>query len=120
MVQLITGLPHKVAGFTAIGKISQSDYDTIINPKVASIYEEFNKINYLLVLETPLSNFSAGAWIKDAVLGFVYFTQWNKIAIVTKKKSVKKFTDIFGKFIPGKTRGFMMEDIEKAMRWVSE
>jgi hypothetical protein len=120
MVQIINGLPNTVAGFRATGKITQSDYDHVINPKVAEVYKQFDKINYLFVIETPLSNFSAGAWIKDAIVGFVYFTQFNKIAIVSKQENVKKFTDFFGKFVPGKSRGFMSEDLEKAMRWVAE
>lgn len=120
MIEIINGLPPKVAGFRATGKITEKDYDDIINPKVEKVYKEFDKINYLLVIDTPLSNFSVGAWIKDAILGFVYFTQWRKIAIVTKENKVRSFSNFFGKLIPGKTRGFMMEDLERAERWVSE
>lgn len=120
MIQIINGLPQTVAGFRATGKITQSDYDQVVNPRVDEVYKQFDKINYLFVIETPLSNFSAGAWMKDAILGFVYFTQFNKIAIVSKQGGVKKFTNIFGKLIPGKSRGFMLEEQEKAMRWISE
>lgn len=120
MIEIINGLPPTVAPFRATGTITEDDYINTINPLVDEIYKEYGKINYLLVLNTSLKNYSAGAWIKDALLGFVYFTDWKKIAIVSDKKSIKDFTDFFGKLIPGKTRGFMLKDLGLAEKWVSE
>ena len=120
MIEVIKGLPPYVAPFIASGRITGKDYDDTINPLVAKIYKEYGKINYLLLLNTPLNNYTTVAWIKDALLGFVYFTEWQKIAIVSEKSSIQKFTNIFGTFIPGKTKGFDMKDLEVAEKWVSE
>lgn len=113
-------MPPFVAPFKANDKITRADYEEVINPLVEKIYREFGKINYLLVINTSLNNYSVGAWIKDALLGFVYFTEWRKIAIVSEKKGVKTFTNIFGKIIPGQTRGYMMHELEAAKKWISE
>jgi len=120
MIETIYGLPPYVAAFEATGTITGKDYDEVINPLVSKIYNEHGKINYLLVLNTSLNNYSLEAYLKDALLGFVYFTEWKKIAIVSTKKSIKIFTDLFGKFLPGATRGFMMEDVDEAKRWIAE
>lgn len=120
MIEIIEGLPENVAGFKATGNITEVDYDNVINPRVARVYKNFGKINYLFVLETPLKNFSAGAWIKDLILGFVYFTEWRKIAIVSNLKGVKSFTNFFGKFVPGKAKGFLNDDVEAAKQWISQ
>lgn len=120
MVEVITGLPANVAAFSAIGKVTADDYTKTINPSVKKIEKEFGKINYLLVLNTPLSNYSFGAWIKDLLLGIRYFPKWNKLAIVSDKKSIKKFTDFFGRFLPSITKGFLLQDLEIAKRWLSE
>ena len=120
MIEIIQGLPSNVAAFNATGKITGKDYDEIINPIVKNIYKEFGKINYLLVLNTSLNLYSLEAWLKDGILGFVYFTEWKKIAIVSNKQSIKTFTDIFGKLLPGSTRGFMMEDLDTAKHWIAE
>ncbi|MEO6187276.1 MAG: STAS/SEC14 domain-containing protein [Ginsengibacter sp.] len=119
MIEVITGLPAHVAGFRAKGKITTEDYEKIIFPLVDSVAKSFGKINYLLVIETPLSNFSAGAWLDDAFLGIKYFTRWRKLAIVSEKDEIKKFTDVFGKLIPGMTKGFLMRDLPLAKEWVS-
>jgi hypothetical protein len=120
MIEIISGLPSKVAAFKAKGKITADDYKTTINPIVRKIEKEFGKINYLLVLNTPLKNYSLGAWIKDLLLGFRYFARWNKLGIVSDKKSIKKFTDFFGRFLPSVTKGFMMEDEVIAKKWIAE
>jgi len=120
MIEVIKGLPPYVAAFQADDVITGQDYDDTINPIVEGIYKEFGKINYLLVLNTSLANYTPQAWIKDGLLGFVYLTEWRKIAIVSKIKGVKSFTNIFGKLIPGQTKGFMMDEIAEAKEWISE
>lgn len=120
MIEVINGLPAYVAGFRAIGKVTREDYQKIIYPLVGSIAKAFGKINYLLVIETSLSNYSAGAWIDDAVLGITYFNKWNKLAIVSHSDGIKKFTDVFGKLIPGETKGFKMQDLPFAKEWISK
>lgn len=119
MIETIPGFPPYVAAFNATGKITGKDYDEVINPLIRTIYKQHGKVNYLLVLNTSLNNYSLEAWLKDALLGFVYFTEWKKIGIVSTQKNVKDFTDIFGKLIPGTTKGFMMEDLEAAKKWIA-
>lgn len=120
MIEVITGLPAYVAGFKATGKVTSDDYQKIIYPLVDSIAKAFGKINYLLVIETSLSNYSAGAWIDDAMLGLKYFTKWHKLAIVSSNDGIKKFTDVFGKLIPGDTKGFKTIDLPVAKEWISK
>ncbi len=120
MVEVISGLPAYVAGFRATGKVTRDDYREVIYPLVDSIAKAFGKINYLLVIETPLSNYSTGAWIDDAVLGIKYFTKWNKLAVVSRSDGIKKFTDGFGKLIPGETKGFKLEELPVAKEWISK
>lgn len=120
MVEIVSGLPSNVAAFSATGKITAEDYKKTINPLVKRIAKEFGKINYLLILDTPLNNYSAGAWIKDGLLGIRYFPKWNKLAIVSEKKSIRKITNFFGRFLPSVTKGFLPDDVEIAKRWISE
>lgn len=119
MIEVIKDLPPYVAAFQANDVITGKDYDEIINPIVEKIYKEFGKVNYMLVINTRLDNYTVQAWIKDALLGFVYFTEWKKIAIVSDKPGIKKFTNLFGKLIPGQTRGFMRDQLPEAKEWIS-
>ena len=120
MIEVIQGLPAHVTAFRATGTVTRDDYRKIINPLVKSVAAASNKINYLLVLNTSLRNYTAGAWIEDALLGIRHFTKWKKLAIVTEKDTIRKFTDTFGKLIPPKTKGFEMRDLILATQWISE
>jgi hypothetical protein len=119
MIEIIPGFPPHVAAFSATGKITAADYKNIINPLVRKISKEFGKINYLLILNTPLRNYSLGAWIRDGLLGLRYFPKWNKLAIVSEKRGIKKFTDLFGAMLPSVTKGFLSGDTDRAKRWIS-
>lgn len=120
MIEVIHGLPAHVTAFRATGIVTRNDYQKIINPLVKSVVTAFGKVNYMLVLATPLKNYTAGAWIEDGLLGLRYFTKWKKLAIVTEKDEIKSFTDTFGKLIPPLTKGFKMEDISLAKQWISD
>jgi len=119
MIEIIEGLPGNVAAFKATGKVVQEDYDEVVNPLVDKVYKAYGKVNFMLQLETPLSNYSVMAWLKDAILGFVYFTEFNRVAIVSHQPGVKKFTNFFGRFVPGKFRGFLGSEVDDAKSWVS-
>lgn len=119
MIELVKDLPDHVAAFRATGSITGLDYDRVINPRVSEIYKKYGKINYFLELDTELTEYSSCAWFKDAVLGFVYLTEWGRIAVVSRQDRVKKFTNFFGTVLPIRFRGFMMHDLDEAREWVS-
>ncbi len=120
MIEVIQGLPPHVTAFRAAGTVTRDDYHKVINPLVKRVAESFGKVNYMLVLNTPLKNYTTGAWIEDGLLGFRHYRKWKKLAIVTDKESIKKFTDTFGFLIPCPTKGFKMEDINLAKKWISD
>ncbi|MDE3213300.1 MAG: STAS/SEC14 domain-containing protein [Bacteroidota bacterium] len=120
MIEIIEGIPDQVAGFRATGVVSSKDYHTVINPRVKQVVTSYHKIPYLMVLNTPLKNYTLGAWIEDGLLGLRYFSKWKKLAIVTHASRIKKFTDTFGFLIPCPAKGFSVEDLDAAIKWVSE
>jgi hypothetical protein len=120
MIEVIPGFPGHVTAFRATGKVTKEDYYNVINPVVKNVVISFGKINYLLVLNTELRNYSIGAWIEDGLLGFRYFSKWKKFAVVTEKDSVKKFTNTFGIFLPCPTKAFKMEEYATAKDWISD
>lgn len=77
------------------------------------------QINYLLVMETDIQNFTAAAWWEDFKLGLKNFTKWKKVAIVTDQKGIEWFSDVFRHFIPGESKGYKLSELEDAIQWVS-
>lgn len=120
MIEVITDIPKNVAGFRAKGEVTKDDYQNVIVPEVTQLAKETGQINFLLYLDTDVRNFTAGAWLQDAMLGIRHLTKWNRAAIISDSEGVIKFTDAFSIAAPGEFMGFKKADYERAVLWVSE
>ena len=120
MVTQINGLSGSAVGFTLTGEITKEDYDNIIFPAVQRITDLFSTLNLMLVINTDLSNFTAGAWMKDAVLGIKNLTKFNRVALVSDSQIVKNATSFANMVVPGEYKNFLMTEENEAKIWVSE
>lgn len=119
MLTVIQNLPEHVFGVRASGEVTKDDLKNVLLPGLESLSERYKEIYYLLVLETDVQNFTAGAWIQDLIAGVKHFTDWKKMAIVTDQKAVENFTDIFSYVSPGEAKGFELSDLQAAIDWLS-
>ena len=112
-------LPAHVVGFRASEHVTKADYDTILIPAVDKLAKEKGKINYVFVLETDIKNLDLGALYDDLKVGLKHLLQWHKMAIVTDKPGVNKFTDMAGYVIPGEVRSYTISELEAAKKWAA-
>lgn len=120
MIQHLQDLPLNMVGFKAIGEITEKDFTETVMPKVKALIDKTDKLNYLLVLETSIKNFTVGAWMKDAMMGIKHLTKWNRAAIVSDVEAVRNFTNFFSYLMPGEFKGFEHSELQQAIDWVSE
>lgn len=113
-------MPENMVGFRAVGEVSKDDFTNTVIPHVEKHIEKTGKLNYLLLLDTSIKDFSAGAWWQDAMMGIKNLTKWNRAAIVSDSEGIRKFTDFFSILMPGEFKGFYKEDLDKAVLWTSE
>ncbi|BAV06228.1 SpoIIAA-like [Filimonas lacunae] len=119
MIEILTDVPGNVAGFRAVGEVTKDDFQTTVLPKVDEVVISTGELNYLMIIDTPLSNWTYGAWVQDALLGIQEITKWNRAAIVTDSEALNQFTDIFSILVPGTFRGFLPEQLPEAVEWVA-
>ncbi|RZK78061.1 MAG: STAS/SEC14 domain-containing protein [Pedobacter sp.] len=119
MLTIMNDLPGHVLGVRATGKVDKTDIEAVLLPALQEKVDIYDEINYLLVLDTEVGNWTAGAWLEDAKAGLKHFTKWNKIAVVSDQKGVEKFTDMFTLAIPGESKGYTPAELEDAKLWVS-
>lgn len=119
MLTIIPNLPDHVFGVRASDEVTQDDLKQVLLPGLEALSKRYKEIYYLLVLETDVQNFTAGAWIQDLIAGVKHLTQWKKMAIVTDQKSVEKFTDIFSYVSPGEAKGYELSELPQAIDWLS-
>ncbi len=120
MITHIENLPLNMVGFKATGDVNQSDFTAVVMPKVKEVIERTGKLNYMLVLDTSIKNFTLGAWFKDAIMGIKHLTKWNRAAIITDVEGIKTFTEIFSVLMPGEFKVFEHKDLQSAINWCSE
>lgn len=117
MITILNDAPENVAAFNATGEVTKEDFENLVIPYVNNKVEQFDELNYLLYLDTDLSNFTMGAWLQDALLGIKNITKWNRAAIVTDEEGVQNFTDIFSVLMPGEFKSFPKENLYNALYW---
>ncbi|WP_199118544.1 STAS/SEC14 domain-containing protein [Pedobacter sp. ASV28] len=104
MLTIIENLPIHVFGVKASGQVNAEDLKKVLLLGLQSLAEKYSEIYYMLVLETKVENFTAGAWFQDMLAGIKHFSQCKKIAIVADQKAVKNFTDGFHYITAGKAK----------------
>ncbi|HMR20489.1 MAG TPA: STAS/SEC14 domain-containing protein [Sphingobacterium sp.] len=120
MITEIIPLPETLVGFEATGQVTADDFKDVVIPKVRDFIDQHDKINYLLVLNTDIGNFTAGAWLQDAWLGLKDLAKWNRAAIVSDNETIKEVTEVFTKVMPGEFKVFEHARYNEAVQWASE
>lgn len=118
MIETLKNIPSHVAGFKLTGKVTGSDYEKVVIPVIEDKLNQTGEINFLLLIDTDLGDFTFGAWMQDALLGLKHITKWRKAAIVIDNQAVIAFTDGFSVLVPGEFKGFKKVDYEKALEWL--
>jgi len=117
MIQVLDA-PENVVAFRALGEVTKDDYQNIMAPAVEKLVERINEINFLFLIDTELENFTAAAWMQDAMIGLKNLGKWNRAAIVTDSERAITFTNGFSYIVPGEFRGYKKEAYQEAMNWV--
>lgn len=120
MLEHMNYLPAHVLGIHAVGHVTNADYEKALMPLLDEKVKQNGRINFLLVLETDIQNFTAGAWCGNVEIGLRYFLKWNKLAIVTDQKGVREFSHLFKYILPGKYKGYPLEELDEAVKWIAE
>lgn len=119
MISILQNVPDNVAAFEATGEVTKDNFENVVIPHVKKKVDQYDDLNYLLLLNTDVKNFTAGAWWEDAILGLKNLTKWNRAAIVTSSENIIGFTDFFSKIMPGEFKGFKKEEYDAAVQWVA-
>jgi len=120
MIEKLTNIPDTMVGFRAAAEVTSADFEKVVVPSVNELIARTDKLNYLMVIDTSLKHFSAGAWLQDALLGIKKLTKWSKVAILSDSEGIQKFTDIFSVVSPGEFKGFNRDELDKAVAWIQE
>jgi hypothetical protein len=120
VIELTTGLPDGVVGLEAVGEVTSEDYATVAVPAVEQALATHEKIRLLHVLDERFAGYSDGGLLDDAKLGLAHPRSWERIAVVTDRRSIRRLVKAAGWSIPGEMKLFSNAARAEAEAWVSE
>ena len=120
MVEQIPDLPENVLGFTAKGRVTASDYESVIIPAVEALFSHQSKGRFLYHLGEDFAGFEVAAMWDDTKLGLKHLARWEKIALVSDVRWIRAALTMFGLAIPGEIRVFRNCELHEATRWITD
>lgn len=119
MVELINELPPHVAAYKAGGVVSKEEYEQVVMVRVNQVAHNFGKINFLVLLETSMGNYSTGAFLDYIKISFMHFSRWERMAIVTDEEWLRRAYSLLSHLVHGTIKTYEFKDFAEAKAWVS-
>lgn len=120
MLELIDDLPDHVVGVRAVGEVTADDYDTVLEPAIDDRLQRHEKVRFLYVLGPEFTGYEPGAMWEDAKLGLRTVTAYDRIAVITDVDWLRRTVDAFGWLLPADVRVAHVDEIDDAIRWLSD
>lgn len=120
MIERMAELPDHVVGFTAIGKVTGEDYESVLIPAVEAGLERHAHLNLLYHIGPDFDGFDAGAVWNDTKVGLKHLTAWKRVAVVTDVDWIRGAARAFGFVMPCHVRVFENVGLGEARIWVAE
>lgn len=120
MIENIPDLPGNVLGLTAKGRVTVTDYESVVIPEVEAVFKRYPKNRFLYHLGDQCSGFEGSAVWDNIKLGLEHFSGWERLAIVSDVEWIRTAIRIFGLVMPGDIRVFDNSELDEAKRWISE
>lgn len=117
MIETLSDLPDGVLGFRAVGEISASDYETVLDPAIDAALEVRDRVNIVFVLGDEFERYSLGAMWQDAALGGKPHSRWGRIALVTNHSMIAEIVHGVAFMVPADLKVFPVDAMEAAARW---
>ncbi len=120
MLKIMSDLPANVLGISAEGKITGTDYETVLIPALEEKLKANKKIRMIYQLGNDFSGFEMSAMLDDAKMGLKHLSAWDRIALVSDHETINTFAKFFGYLMTCELRIFKDSELEEAKKWVSE
>lgn len=120
MIKQIPDLPDNVMGFAYVGKVSGDDYKQDFEPVVNAAAGDGHKVRIVVMLGPDFDGFEGRAMLEDARVGMGDWSAWERIALVTDKRSIIDAMHLFGWMVPGELKVFPADSVKEAATWASE
>jgi hypothetical protein len=118
MLQLVDGPPN-VLVVRALGKLTKSDYEQVLDPAVKKMLDDRGEIRAVIAIGDDFDGLTPGAAWDDLRIGTAHLTKWKRCAVVSDKDWVRHGMAIFGWMMPGDVEVFPGDQLQQATDWAA-
>jgi hypothetical protein len=118
MLERLTTLPQGVDGVKAVGKVSQQDYQQVLEPLIDEARRANRRLRLLYQFGPEFEGFTAGGAWEDASVGLRSLRLIDGLAIVSDVSWIRDSSRVLAFFMPGPVRHFGNAHFEDAVAWL--
>ena len=118
MIEQLKDFPDNVLAFVCKGKVTKSDYDTVLVPAVLNALKTHDKLRLYYETAADFGGIDPGAMWADFKVGMEHLTRWERIALVTDIDWIKYTMQFFSFMMPGATKLFPLSQAAEARAWI--
>jgi hypothetical protein len=100
MLESLHGLPNRIDGVRANGKVTKRDFDEVVLPMLEAARDDHRRIRLLYELAPSFDGFTAGAVWADARIGLQYLRLLERCAIVSESTATRDRAHAIGAMLP--------------------
>jgi SpoIIAA-like len=119
MIELLQGFPENVVAVAATGKVTKSDYETVLVRAVEKAFEKHDKLRFYYELGPEFQGLESGAAWEDFKLGVTHLLSWERVAVVTNVEWIRHAVSAFALLTPGRVRTFSIDQKSEALAWLA-
>ena len=115
----IDNLPPGAVGFTASGRVTVDDRESVLAPTIERARADGRRVKLLYVAGPDFSGYDRGGLYDDAVFGTRHFTDFEKIAFVAEDGPFNRAVQAMDGLMPAELRVFSVGEIAAAKEWLA-
>lgn len=119
MLEHIQSAHGNLLAIRAVGRITDTDYKTVLIPEIELRIKEDGKVRFVYVLGPEFEGYGAKAAMDDVLLGLHHWRDFERLAIVTDRDWIANGMRIFMPLMPARTRVFGMDEMQEALDWAA-
>lgn len=119
MLELLPQSTDQAIALLAKGKLTDTDYQQVMIPRLRELIAKQGKARVMLVLAHDFRGWEAKAAWDDAKFGMKHRKDFAKLAMVGAPKWVRWATDVGAHFMSGEVQTFGAAQEPEAWDWVS-
>lgn len=119
MLERVKGAPAGVDAVKAIGSVSKSDYQSVVEPLIEGARREGRRIRILCEFGPEFTSFTPGAAWEDLKVGTGAMRLFEGCAVVSDVGWIRESTRLTSFLMPCPVRVFGSRERDEALRWLT-